>query len=121
LLHEFITAHRYEILRRSVDQTAIPSSATEAVEHRAFLDELTKALRTGHSTSRLARVRFLHGLPPPGLTVSRVVWRDYCDIRDAITELALEKQVPLNLDEACQLDRYVDNAIIDAITESGRE
>ena len=98
-----------------------PPSAADIVEHRAFIDELINALRTGHSSSRLARVRFLHGLPPAGLTVSHVVWSDYCDIRDAITELALEKQVPLNLDEACQLDRYVDDAIVDAITESGRE
>ena len=121
MLHEFITAHRYEILLRSVSKMATPPSATDVAEHRAFLDDLIKALSTGRSTSRLARVRFVHGLPPPGLTVSHVVWKDYCDIREAITELALERRAPLNVDEACQLDRYVDDAIVDAITESGRE
>jgi hypothetical protein len=96
--------------------TATPPSSADVVEHCAFLEELIQALRIAQDTSRLALVPFLHHLPPPGLTVSHVVWNDYCDIRDALSSWRASGKSPRSW-KTCRLDRYVD----DAINESGRK
>ena len=51
-----------------------------------------------------------------GFTVNQVV-RDYGDLCQAITELAVERDAPFDVDEFRTLNRCLDNAIADAVTE----
>jgi hypothetical protein len=118
MLHEFMTEHREEILRRSVRKVATPPSAADVIDHGVFLDQLCDALRTGLSTPRFARVRFQHRIPLPGLALSHVIWQDYFDVRDAISELALIMNAPITVDEFRRLDECVDSAIVQAMAES---
>ena len=51
-----------------------------------------------------------------GFTVDQVV-HDYGDLCQAITGLALERGAPIGVDEFQTLNRCLDNAIADAVTE----
>ena len=51
-----------------------------------------------------------------GLTVDQVV-HDYGDLCQAITDLAVERDAPFSIDEFRTLNRCLDNAISDAVTE----
>lgn len=51
-----------------------------------------------------------------GFSVDQVV-HDYGDLCQAITDLAVERDAPFNVDEFCTLNRCLDNAISDAVTE----
>ena len=51
-----------------------------------------------------------------GLSVDQVV-HDYGDLCQAITDLAVERDVPFQVDEFRTLNRCLDNAISDAVTE----
>ena len=55
-----------------------------------------------------------------GFTVDQVV-HDYGDLCQAITELAVEQDAPVTTDEFRTLNRCLDNAIADAVTEFGRQ
>jgi signal transduction histidine kinase len=55
-----------------------------------------------------------------GYTVSQVV-HDYGDVCQSITELAVEKDVPIGTDDFRMLNRCLDDAIAGAVTEYGRE
>ncbi|HJW75759.1 MAG TPA: HAMP domain-containing sensor histidine kinase [Thermoleophilia bacterium] len=54
-----------------------------------------------------------------GFTVSQVV-HDYGDICQAITELAVEKKAPISTEEFHTLNRCLDTAIAEAVTEYAR-
>jgi hypothetical protein len=54
-----------------------------------------------------------------GFTVSQVV-HDYGDICQAITEWAVEQNAPITTDEFHVLNRCLDTAIADAVTEHAR-
>ena len=51
-----------------------------------------------------------------GYTVDQVV-HDYGDICQAITDLAVERDAPFSVNEFRTLNRCLDNAIADAVTE----
>lgn len=51
-----------------------------------------------------------------GLSVDQVV-HDYGDLCQAITDLAVERDAPFEIDEFRTLNRCLDNAISDAVTE----
>lgn len=51
-----------------------------------------------------------------GYTVDQVV-HDYGDLCQAITDLAVERDAPFTIDEFRTLNRCLDNAIADAVTE----
>jgi signal transduction histidine kinase len=55
-----------------------------------------------------------------GYTFDRVV-HDYGDLCQAITDLAVENQVPIKVDEFRTLNRCLDNAIADSVTEFAYE
>jgi signal transduction histidine kinase len=59
-----------------------------------------------------------HGLEllQHGFTVDQVV-HDYGDLCQAITDLAFERSMPIEIDEFRTLNRCLDNAIADAVTE----
>ena len=54
-----------------------------------------------------------------GFTVSQVV-HDYGDICQAVTELAIEQNAPITTDEFKTLNRCLDTAIAEAVTEHAR-
>jgi len=60
-----------------------------------------------------------HDLLLQGFTVSQVV-HDYGDICQAITELAVEQNAPITTQEFHILNRCLDTAIADAVTEHAR-
>jgi hypothetical protein len=68
--------------------------------------------------SEIGETAALHGkeLLQHGFTVEQVV-HDYGDLCQAITELALSLKAPIDIDEFCTLNRCLDNAIADAVTE----
>jgi signal transduction histidine kinase len=55
-----------------------------------------------------------------GYTVDRVV-HDYGDLCQAVTDLACEDQIPIQVDEFRTLNRCLDNAIADSVTEFSYE
>ena len=55
-----------------------------------------------------------------GYTFDRVV-HDYGDLCQAITDLAVEENVPIKVDEFRTLNRCLDNAIADSVTEFAYE
>ena len=61
-----------------------------------------------------------HDLLLKGFTVSQVV-HDYGDVCQTITELALEKDAPIDTGEFRTLNRCLDEAIAGAVTVYGRE
>ena len=128
VLHEFITVNRDEIIRRcraKVATRSVPPPTEAEIDHGVpvFLDQLRDALRLGQITSpEIGRSAIKHGhdLLRQGFTVSQVV-HDYGDVCQAITELAVELNVPISTDDFRTLNRCLDDAIAGAVTEYGRE
>jgi hypothetical protein len=125
-LSEFIDEHRDELIgrcRTKVAQRSVPP-ATEAEIARGvplFLDQLTAELRHGASqTSEINQSAVQHGhdLSLQGFTVGQVV-RDYGDICQAITDLAVELAAPINTTDFRTLNRCLDDAVAAAVTEFG--
>ena len=87
MLHEFITAHRDEIVALCVEKVAtrpIPPATAATINHGVpvFLDQLVEALRPGFvANGRIAATAIQHGhdLLLQGYTVSQVV-HDYGDV-----------------------------------------
>ena len=127
MLHEFIAAHRDEIIRRCGSKVASrsvhPSEGAESdYGVPVFLDQLTVALRGGEAPSpEIVRSALEHGreLLLQGLTVSQVV-HDYGDVCQAITELATETDAAIAADDFRRLNQCLDDAIAGAVTEFGR-
>lgn len=128
MLHEFIAVNREEIIRRCRAKVAtrpVPPPTEVEIDHGVpvFLDQLQTALRLGETTSpEISRSAIKHGhdLLLQGFTVSQVV-HDYGDVCQAITELAVELNAPITTADFRTLNRCLDDAIADAVTEYGRE
>jgi signal transduction histidine kinase len=142
MLHEFLTAHRDDLIGRCMLKAAqrrAPKATGGELEHGIphFLEQLVKTLRveqtpeplssrrvsgasggTGSSGSEIGATAVQHGreLLRGGFTVDQVV-HSYGDLCQAITDLAFERQVPFEVDEFRTLNRCLDNAIADAVTE----
>ena len=142
MLHEFLTGNRAELIERcglKVAQRSSPKPAHVELEHGIplFLDQLVKTLRMermpdpmrsrevsgpsgggGHVPSEIGATAARHGLEllRHGFTVDQVV-HDYGDLCQAITDLAFERHLPIEIDEFRTLNRCLDNAIADAVTE----
>jgi signal transduction histidine kinase len=71
-----------------------------------------------HALSEMGKSAAAHGseLLALGYTVDQVV-HDYGDLCQAITDLAVETNAPFSIDEFRTLNRCLDNAIADAVTE----
>src|SRR5689334_23835174 len=128
MLHEFITHNRDEIIRRCRAKVAtrlVPPPAEVELGHGVpvFLNQLSNALRLGQATNPdISESAIKHGqeLLHQGYTVSQVV-HDYGDVCQAITELAVELNIPISAEEFRTLNRCLDDAIAGAVTEYGRE
>lgn len=131
MLHEFVTTYREGIIDRSrAKLTARPwPTATSAELHHGvplFLTQLSDTLReegagNPFSGASIQATATLHGrdLLGLGFTVSQVV-HDYGDICQAVTEVALEQNAPITTAEFHTLNRCLDTAIAEAVTEHAR-
>lgn len=128
MLHEFVTVHRDEIIRRcrgKVKARSMPPPTPAELDYGVplFLDQLVGALRhRAESNVEMDRSAAQHGRDRQlqGFTVSQVV-HDYGDVCQSITELALEVGAPIGVDDFRTLNRCLDDAIASAVTEYGRE
>jgi signal transduction histidine kinase len=141
VLHEFLTTNKADLIERcrlKVAKRLAPKGDGKALAHGIprFLDQLIETLQVeqtsdpmgsrrvsgpsggGAVVSEIAATAALHGreLSEQGFTVDQVV-HDYGDLCQAITDLAFERGVPIEIDEFRTLNRCLDNGIADAVTE----
>jgi len=127
VLHEFLQSKRAEIIARTKAKVAARPAprATEAeLTHGVplFLEQLIDTLkRSALSSDEMTVSATKHGneMLRLGFTVGQVV-HDYGDVCQAVTELAFELDAQITVDEFHTLDRCLDDAIADAVTEYAR-
>ncbi|HEX7282441.1 MAG TPA: HAMP domain-containing sensor histidine kinase [Vicinamibacterales bacterium] len=131
MLYEFIATYRDPIIARARQKLTArpwPSVSPEELENGVplFLTQLSEKLRSqstgaAHSQGAIGAGATRHGrdLMALGFTVSQVV-HDYGDICQAITEIAIEHEVPITTDEFKTLNGCLDTAIAEAVTEHAR-
>jgi len=128
MLHELIEIHREDIIARcraKVATRSVPPPTRAEIDHGVplFLDQLVAALRSGgrRLNTDISRSAVLHGhdLLLQGFTVSQVV-HDYGDVCQSITDLAMEMNAPISIDDFRTLNQCLDDAIAGAVTEFGR-
>ena len=130
-LHEFITSNRAELITRTrakVVQRPWPSVSPGELENGIplFLTQLAETLRlentaAPYSATAIGTSATQHGgdLLAMGFSVSQVV-HDYGDVCQAITELSVEREATISSEEFHTLNRCLDTAIAEAVTEYGR-
>src|SRR6185436_20474750 len=142
MLHAFLSANRDDLIDRcrlKVVQRRAPKATDVEIEHGIphFLDQLIKTLQVeqtpeplrsrdvsgasggeGSVFSEIGLTAAQHGreLLQHGFTVDQVV-HDYGDLCQSITDLAFEKETPFEVDEFRTLNRCLDNAIADSVSE----
>jgi len=142
MLHEFLSANQADLIDRcrlKIAQRRAPKPTDAELEHGIphFLGQLIKTLRveqtaeplrsrevSGESggdrsdVSEIGVTAAQHGreLLQHGFTVDQVV-HNYGDLCQAITDLAFEQETPFSVDEFRTLNRCLDNAIADSVTE----
>jgi hypothetical protein len=131
MLHEFVVAHRKEIIdrcRSKVATRSTPPPTKVEIDHGVpmFLDQLVDELRLGQlantGNKKIKKTATQHGndLLRQGFTVSQVV-HDYGDVCQTITEMAMELEAPISTPDFRMLNSCLDDAIAGAVTEYGRE
>ena len=142
MLYQFLSAHRAELIERcrvKVAHRPAPQATQAELQDGVprFLDQLIKTLQVEQTSepmqsrkisgpsgggaptsSEIGATAARHGreLLRHGFTVEQVV-HDYGDVCQAITELAMEHDTPFQVDEFRTLNRCLDNAIADSVTE----
>jgi signal transduction histidine kinase len=131
MLYEFVDTHRDEIVTRTRDRLRgrpWPSVSSREIEHGVplFLTQLAETLRlettaTPFSSDAIGSTATRHGaeLLAAGFNVAQVV-HDYGDICQSITEIAVEQHAPITVEEFHTLNRCLDTAIAEAVTEHSR-
>ena len=144
MLHEFLTINRAELIDRcrlEVARRLAPKATPAELEHGIplFLDQPIETLQVeqisapmrslkvsgpsggGPGVSEIGTTATLHGreLLQQGFTVDQVV-HDYGDLCQSITDLACERNTPIEVHEFRTLNRCLDNGIANAVTEYGR-
>ncbi len=144
-MYQFLVHNRDELIARCKDKVAQRprrSATPEQLEHGIplFLDQLTRTLEAeeqgltaasirisgaaggdAHSLSEIGVGAAAHGkeLLELGFSVDQVV-HDYGDLCQAITDLAFERDAAFPTHEFRTLNRCLDNAIADAVSEFSR-
>ena len=141
MMHNFLANNRSELIERckaKVAQRPLRAATPKQLQNGVplFLEQLIKTLRIEQtakpldsreisgpsdgetSMSEVGTSAAQHGreLLNLGYTVDQVV-HDYGDLCQAITDLAFERDAPFQIDELRTLNRCLDNAIADAVTE----
>lgn len=140
MLHEFLTSNRTELIKRCREKAAKrfePSETPAEVDHGVplFLEQLVDTLRLEQLTpirdigepepapafSEIGRAAASRGseLLRLGYSVDQVV-HEYGDLCQSVTDLAVEQNALISIDEFRTLNRCLDNAIADAVTSHGR-
>jgi signal transduction histidine kinase len=131
MLYEFVTVNRDVIIARTMDRLfsrVSPPVSSDELESGVpvFLTQLSETLRleataTPFAADAIGSTAARHGaeLRALGFSVSQVV-HDYGDICQAITELAIEQRAPITTEEFHTLNRCLDTAIAEAVTEHAR-
>lgn len=131
MLYEFVDLNRDLIISRTRDRVRRrpwPSVAAGEVERGVplFLTQLSETLRLEATTvpfpaDAIGAAAARHGgnLLRSGFTVSQVV-HDYGDICQTITAIAVEQRAPISVEEFQTLNRCLDTAIAEAVTEHAR-
>ena len=145
-LYQFLSDHRGTLIERCREKAARRAAPKVTEEPLAygipvFLDQIIKTLEVEQGSHPMQSRRVSgasgggkvalseigvsarrHGqeLLRHGYTFDRVV-HDYGDLCQAITELAMQKSVPIQVDEFRTLNRCLDNAIADSVTEFAYE
>src|SRR5688500_1423389 len=148
MLDEFLSSNREELISRcraKVSRRAAPRPTETELRYGIplFVTQLTEALRLARTEgpaaagavsfalskiqatpgdSDIQRGAAKHGkeLLLKGFTVDQVV-HDYGDLCQAVTEMAVEQGAPVTADEFRTLNRCLDDAIADAVTEFVRQ
>jgi len=138
MLHAFITSHHDELLTRCRQKAA---QRRPRVSHSAnsdgvapFLYQIADTLRVEYergadgtavtqpalSASEIGRVAALHGeqLCNQGFSVEQVV-REYGDVCQSVSDLALALEVPFSVAEFRTFNRCLDDAIAGAVAAHG--
>jgi len=144
MMHEFLAANRRELIARcrvKVAQRSPPGVPEAELDHgiTIFLEQLIKTLMVEQTSdpmqsrkvsgpsgggkpalSEIGETAAQHGkeLLRHGFTVEEVV-HDYGDLCQSITDLAFEQNASIGIDEFRTLNRCLDNAIANAVTEFG--
>lgn len=142
MLHNFLANNRADLIARCAAKVAKrparnASAAQIATGIPLFLEQLTRTLQAedegqlsdgvrisgasggvGSMVSEMGVSAAAHGkaLLELDYTVDQVV-HDYGDLCQAITDLAFQRDAPFSIDEFRTLNRCLDNAIADAVTE----
>ena len=145
-MHQFLSNNRDELIARckgKVAQRPLRAATDLQLMHGIpmFLDQLTRTLAAEDEEEQALSTRISgpsggdslalseigvsatrHGkeLLDLGYTVDQVV-HDYGDLCQAITDLAFERDAPFAVGEFRTLNRCLDNAIADAVTEFSRQ
>jgi signal transduction histidine kinase len=130
MLHGFLVQNFDELVSRtrSIASARRGSSAsTPGLEHGIprLLAQLAEKLRRETSTAPSAKggigsaARYARSLLEKGWSASQVV-HDHGAVRQAITELAVEKGAALGLEELGAMSRCLDGAIAEAVAEYAR-
>jgi len=143
MMHNFLSNNRDELIHRcrvKVAQRPARGATDDQLQNGVplFLDQLIQTLRIEQtaepmdsrrisgpasgelSFSAIGSSAARHGrqLLELGFSVDQVV-HDYGDLCQAITDLAYERDAPFEIDEFRTLNRCLDNAVADAVTEFG--
>ena len=124
LLHDFIAAHREQLIAHCREKASGRSDSPpmpEAIEQGVpvLLDQLVTVLRAGAEPGpEIAKTALLHGrdLMLAGFSVSEVV-HTYGDVCQSITELAVELDATISAEHFRLLNKCLDDAIAAAVTE----
>jgi signal transduction histidine kinase len=141
MMHDFLANNRNELVdrcRMKVSRRPARRATAQQVQNGVplFIDQLIRTLQIeqssrpmdsrkisgpaggGGSPSEIGTSAMEHGreLLNLGFSIDQVV-HDYGDVCQAITDLAFERDAPIAVDEFRTLNRCLDNAIADAVTE----
>jgi hypothetical protein len=143
MLHDFLTVNRAILVDRCrvmVGSRSDPKATQDELVHGipTFIDQLIETLTLeqkwepqskslsvrnsrGEVASDVGTTAAMHGrdLFLKGFTIEQVV-RDYGDVCQAVTNLAVETGVQISVDEFRTFNRCLDNAIAGAVTEFSR-
>src|SRR5690349_12314842 len=131
MLSDFLTNSRDQIVeaaRRRVAARRYPVASSAELESGVplFLDQLGEILRLEASSApssdaAIGATATRHGweLSVQGFSLSELV-HDYGDICQAVTEVASAQGVAITTDEFRVLNRSLDTAIAESVTEHGR-
>jgi signal transduction histidine kinase len=127
VLHEFLSANRAAIIARTREKVATrpaPRATEEELENGIplFLDQLVDTLRLSQpSNLAMGDSAAKHGrnLLKSGFSVAQVV-HDYGGVCQAAIELAGEATVAITAEEFHTLNRCLDDAVAQAVTEYTR-